>query len=159
MEFPAGTTKLEVTFKAEVHLEERPHGLRAVSYGPLVFSLPVSARWEKREYEKNGVPRIFPYCDYDIYPTEDWNYAFDSTEFLVEEKDIADIPFSESMPPVTVRARFRRISWGTEDGYPDVCAKIPESRIPYGETESLVMIPYGCTTLRMTEMPLTDTTK
>ena len=148
-----GTEKLDIAFKAEVKLEQRPHKLCAVTYGPLVFSLPVKSRWEKREYEKNGVPRTYPYCDYDIYPESDWNFAFTGTEFEVIENPLTDTPFSEKNPPLQIKADFRRIHWGFERGYLDVCAAMPRSRRPYGEMESLLMQPYGCTTLRMTEMP------
>lgn len=154
VELPANcTSKIDVTFKAEVCVEPRPYKLNAVSYGPLVFSLPIASRWEKREYTENGVPREYPYCDYDIYPESDWNFAFIGDSFTVIENELTDTPFSEENPPLQIRTDFRRIHWGMEDGYLDVCAKSPKSRRPYGETESLLMQPYGCTTLRMTEMP------
>ena len=154
MEVPAhSTVKLDITFKAEVKIEERPHKLSAVTYGPLVFSLPIRSRWEKREYEAGGVPRTYPYCDYDIYPESEWNFALDGTEFEVIENKSTDIPFDEENPPLQIKANFRRIHWGLERGYLDVCAAVPKSRTPYGETETILMQPYGCTTLRMTEMP------
>ncbi|MBQ5389549.1 MAG: glycoside hydrolase family 127 protein, partial [Clostridia bacterium] len=154
VEVPAhGIVKLDITFKANVCVEQRPYKLSAVSYGPLVFSLPIKSRWEKREYEKNGVPRTYPYCDYDIYPESEWNFAFDGADFEVIENELTDTPFSEENPPLQIRTNFRRIHWGLERGYLDVCAKVPKSRVPYGETETILMQPYGCTTLRMTEMP------
>ena len=154
VELPAhATSKLDVTFKAEIKVEERPHKLCAVTYGPLVFSLPIKARWEKREYEKNGVPRTYPYCDYDIYPESEWNFGFDGNDFEVIQNAPTEIPFDEELPPLQIKANFRRIHWGLERGYLDVCAAVPKSRTPYGETETFLMQPYGCTTLRMTEMP------
>lgn len=35
-----------------------------------------------------------------------------------------------------------------------VCAVAPESREPMAASEKLRLIPYGCTPLRMTEMPM-----
>lgn len=154
VQLPAvGITELTVRFKAEVRVEQRPHKLCAVSYGPLVFSLPIESRWEKVEYEKDGVPRTYPYCDYDIYPESEWNFAFDGADFEVIENEVTDISFSEKNPPLQIRGNFRRIHWGMEDGYELVCAKTPKSRKPYGEVETRLLQPYGCTTLRMTEMP------
>ena len=151
---PNATTELNITFKAEIVLEQRPHKLCAVTYGPLVFSLPVQSRWEKREYIENGVPREHPYCDYDIYPMSDWNFAFHGADFELVENEVGDVPFSEENPPLQIRANFRHIPWGLEEGYLDVCAKVPVSRRAYGEAETRLLQPYGCTTLRMTEMPL-----
>lgn len=59
--------------------------------------------------------------------------------------------------PGSRRCRFSEPSGafhGAEDEYTDICAKMPLSRKPYGPAERHLMQPYGCTTLRMTEMPM-----
>ena len=48
---------------------------------------------------------------------------------------------------------MQKIDWGFEDGYDDVCAKIPESTFPIGEIEEKTLYPYGCAKLRVTEIP------
>ena len=53
-----------------------------------------------------------------------------------------------------MKAEVRQIAWGLEDGYAAVCAKVPQSRIPSSETETVELYPYGCAKLRMTELPL-----
>ena len=64
------------------------------------------------------------------------------------------MPFSEETPPVTVSAMVSPIDWGLEDGYELVCAKVPQSKEPLADPVKTELIPYGCSMLRMTELPL-----
>lgn len=146
--------ELQISYEVEPMLVERPHDLRTVKYGSLVFSLPIKYEKVMHEYEKNGVERKFPYCDYEYVGKSDWNYGYCSDELKVVTNQISDIPFSSENPPVTIKAKAVKINWGLEDGYETVCAKIPESRVPVGDEETISLYPYGCAKLRMTELPL-----
>jgi len=106
------------------------------------------------EYERNGVERKFPYCDYEYLPLSDWNYAYVDAPLELCRKNITDQPFSSKFPPVTVKARVQKIDWGFEDGYDCVCSKLPNSFESMGDTEEIELYPYGCAKLRMTELPL-----
>lgn len=145
---------LTVTFDTKPEFIDRPHNLKSVRCGSLVFSLPIEYEKKMYEYERKGVERKFPYCDYEYIPKSDWGYAFSSFDFKVNRKEVTDIPFSSEKPPVTLTARMRKISWGLEDGYEHVCAKLPESRTPISDELEIELYPYGCAKLRMTEMPL-----
>ena len=146
--------EITVEFETAPYVESRPHGLNTVKCGSLVFSLPIEFEAVKHEYERNGVERKFPYCDYELLARSDWNYAFSDPSLSVEFGKSGEIPFSAKYAPVTVTAKMRKIPWGLEDGYNSVCAKVPASRLPIGEEETVTLIPYGCAKLRMTEMPL-----
>ena len=145
---------LTVTFDTKPEFIDRPHNLKSVRCGSLVFSLPIEYEKKMYEYERKGVERKFPYCDYEYIPKSDWGYAFSSFDFKINRKEVTDIPFSSEKPPVTLTARMRKISWGLEDGYEHVCAKLPESRTPISDEVEIELYPYGCAKLRMTEMPL-----
>ena len=147
---------LAVCFDTDIRIEKRPHNLNTVKWGSLVFSLPIQYEAVMQEYEKNGVERKFPYCDYEYVPKSDWNYGFSSPEFRLEPREISDVPFSGSKPPVVVKAKLQKIGWGLEDRYETVCAKIPHSIAPISEEEELELYPYGCARLRMTEMPFVE---
>ncbi len=152
---PAGKkTVIEISFDVSPVLTQRPHNLKSVKCGSLVFSLPISYDKKMLEYERNGVERKYPYCDYEYVPASDWNYAFASPFFTLEKRKISDIPFSSENPPVVLKAEMKKIPWGFEHGYETVCAKTPESTIPLSGTEEKELYPYGCAKLRMTEMPL-----
>ncbi len=150
------TRTVTVTFDTEARFEARPHGLHVVKCGSLLFSLPIAYDKEMFEYERNGTPRKFPYCDYELTPKSPWAFGFADDALAVERHPVAATPFSESEPPVTVTANLQPIDWGLEDGFETVCAKIPESRIATAEKEAMVLIPYGCAKLRMTELPFIE---
>ena len=153
-----GTQTVQVQYTFAVTLDDAGYeDLRCVNRGPLLFSVPVGAQWVKKEYVRDGVERKTPWCDYLLYPMSRWGYAFADDRFSCRIPGAlpADTPvFSPSNPPLTVRARMLPINWGTEPGYAFVCAGLPLDRTPAGEPETIEMIPYGCTDLRMTAMPL-----
>ena len=145
-----------VTFDTEAEFITRPHGLHAVKCGSLLFSLPIAYDKEMFEYERNGVPRKFPYCDYELTPKAPWAFGFADESLAVERRTVAAVPFSESKPPVTVTVNLKPIDWGFEDGFETVCAKVPESRKATADQAAMTLIPYGCAKLRMTELPFAE---
>ena len=154
-EIGAGEEKeIVIGFDVTPYFEKRPHDLNTVKCGSLVFSVPVKLEKNMLEYERDGVERKFPYCDYELVPVSDWNYAYCGEKLEIQRKEVGDVPFSSENPPVTVKASVKKIEWGYEDGYDTVCAKIPESREPISDAEEILLYPYGCAKLRMTEIPL-----
>lgn len=145
--------EINVAFDATPEFIDRPHGLKSVKCGSLVFSVPIKHEKKMLEYERDGVERKFPYCDYELIPVSDWNYAYSSNLLEVIKNGVAEVPFSSVNPPVMIKAGVKKIDWGYEDGYDTVCAKIPESREPMGDEEEVLLYPYGCAKLRMTEIP------
>lgn len=148
--------EITVCFETSPYFEKRPHNLNTVKCGSLVFSLPIKYGKKMYEYEKDGVERKFPYCDYEYIPESDWKYAYAGGALEAERNGSGDVPFSSENPPVTVKAKVRKINWGLEDGYETVCAKIPESTEPISEEEEILLYPYGCAKLRMTELPFLE---
>ncbi len=148
------TTCIEIEFETVPSMMLRPHNLRTVKCGSLVFSLPISYEKRMLEYESYKVVRKYPYCDYEYIPKSEWNYAYSSPLLKLEKREISDVPFSSEKPPVVVKAKVQNIPWGFENGYESVCAKTPESTVPLGEEKNIELYPYGCAKLRMTELPL-----
>ena len=148
--------ELLITFSFTPHFEKYAYGLNYVKCGGLIFSLPVESEKIMHEYERNGVERKYPYCDYELIPKSDWNYGFADSSLKTEIKTVGNIPFSTNEPPVIVKASMQKIDWGLEDGYESVCAKTPQSLVPISNKEELSLIPYGCTKLRMTLLPFTE---
>ncbi len=154
-----GESKIQLEFSVPVRLKDRPDGLKTVQAGSLIFSLPIKFEEKRIEYTRNGVERKYPYCDYELIPKSDWNYAFGGTDFSLKFNGIGEYPFSVSKPPVTVTADMVKINWGTRIKLKTVCRKAPKSLKPLSKKEKIELFPYGCAKLRMTEMPLVNITE
>ena len=142
-----------ISYDTTPYFEKRPNDMYTVKYGSLVFSVPIEYEKKMHEYERDGVERKFPYCDYEYIPQSDWNYAYCSDELTVVNKKISDIPFSSKKPPITLKTKVKQIDWEYADGYRTVCAKKPKSIEPIGNEKEIELYPYGCAKLRMTELP------
>lgn len=153
----SGETTLAVTLTFAPKLVNRPHSLKTAEYGPLVFALKIENQKKKIEYVAKDVERTYPYCDWSISPTSDWQFGFADSELIPVEHPEQESAFAECSPMLTLRANLVPINWGYRDGYTNVCAKTPKSRIPQGEVREVELYPYGCAKLRMTEMPLIKT--
>ncbi len=156
-EFKAGDKQsISISFETECNMIDRPHDLKCVKCGSLVFSLPREYEKVMHEYTKNDIERKFPYCDYEYKGTTPWSFGFASSELKVVRGKVDEIPFSSKNPAVTVTAKVAPINWGLEDGFKTVCAKVPESRKAEGDVREVSLYPYGCAKLRMTELPMVE---
>ena len=144
------TLKLEFSPK----LVNRPYNLKALTYGPLVFALPIKTEYKMKEYVKNGVERKFPYCDYELIGDNDFNYGFADTDFkvLFDKGDM--YPFSSKNPRVKILANMQKVDWDFAEYYKTVSEYKPNSNKGLGEIIEKTLIPYGSAKLRMTEMPI-----
>ena len=158
--FDAGKTEIVISFDAEVKLSVSPsRSLRFVECGSLVFALPVKAKVRIKEYTKKDVERKFPYCDYHYKGISEWNFAYSSKDFSVCERTLGDIPFSSDAPALVIKAKVTPIDWDYSYGYETICKRLPKSKKPIGEERDIELYPYGCTKLRMTEMPYVQNKK
>ncbi len=144
-----GSETVAVEFEFKTELIKRPNDMVCAKHGPLIFSVSIDEEWERIESIRDGESIIYPYCDFYIHPLSKWNYAFISDKFILIEHDF-DILFSALNPPLSIMADMAEISWSFEDG---VCAVVPDNREIINDKLKVKLIPYGCTNLRMTEMP------
>ncbi len=143
--------KIEVAYNFESELVERPNGLFCLKHGPLLYSVPIKGKYTAVEYVSNGVERKYPYCDYRIEPMSKWNYGFCNDGFEIKINEYS-VPFSDEKPPISISAHMKEVKWELENG--DVCSELPDLTSVSEAIETVELIPYGCTTLRMTEMPI-----
>ena len=152
--FSAILVKATVFHNKATELTEGFAGMYSVKRGPLLYALPIGEEWHCLEYEKNGVMRKFPYCDYEILPTTPFAFGFASDKFeLVEGEPEADYIFSPEGAPVALMADLAPVEWGVEDNH---CKAVPESRKATGAAQKMRLIPYGCTSLRMSVLPMIE---
>ncbi|WP_219416478.1 beta-L-arabinofuranosidase domain-containing protein [Pseudonocardia nigra] len=147
----AGEHTLVLRLPAPVRATRRYHDAVAVERGPLVFALAVGEDWR----QVGGEP---PHADWEVRPTTPWNYALEfdpdepGTAVHVEHLPVGTRPFAPDGAPVRLHVRGRRVAgWELEHG---AAAAPPPSPVrPAGPLEDLVLLPYGCTNLRVTELP------
>lgn len=135
----------------------------AVERGPLTYALKMGEKWTKvKNNQADSVHYGSSY--YEVYPSTPWNYGLlevkddklqESFE-VVKKSRVPVFPWNMDNAPITIKAKAKRIpSWKL---YNDMAGPIPYS-ITYrletaDEVEEISLIPYGCTTLRISQFPV-----
>lgn len=154
IEVGPGSHVIDVELPMALVAEPRNDALYALTRGPLVFSLPIGERWVRQDKpEAEDRPWL---NNFEVFPTTEWNYglAIDPANPMgaaaVQELPVGDCPFSPASAPVAITVPARMVPWAMERG---AAAPLPAGPAE-GPVERIRLIPYGCTNLRMTEMPV-----
>jgi DUF1680 family protein len=136
---------------------------RTIERGPLVYALRIGEEISKKD-------RGDRFGEFDeVRPKDKWNYALFhkdldelSSNFMVEELDWdGRYPWNLENAPISIKARgVRYPDWKLVNGLPLFPAwwggggwYSSEEDIPFAD---ITLVPYGCTTLRITEFPVYD---
>ncbi|MHC4103462.1 MAG: beta-L-arabinofuranosidase domain-containing protein [Planctomycetota bacterium] len=150
------TTELTLTFPMKVKAIRRYNNAIAIERGALVYSLKIGEEFKAvNQHKKFREP---PHGDWEVHPTTEWNYALDvsdqsvSKDIVFFDKPVGKMPFSPDGAPVAGRVKGIKLpQWKLINGS---AADTPKSPVQVeGTVESLTLIPYGCTNLRITEFP------
>jgi DUF1680 family protein len=134
----------------------------SIERGPLTYALKIGEEWKKVKNEKDPVDYGESY--YEVYPTTPWNYGLINfpektweAAFIVQKNANINtlFPWDPLNTPISIKTKGRRIpSWKI---YNDMTGPIPYS-INYqletaDEEKEIILIPYGCTNLRLSQFP------
>jgi uncharacterized protein len=157
---PGNFTTLDRTWKlgdrVELIFPMKPRVTRGfrqsvtIERGPIVFSLPVPAKWSK-------IVDRGPASDWQAVPAGDWNYALelspepDSSIRMTERRGTGGV-FTEAGYVVQLTVKGSKLStWEEVQGS---AGEMPENPVTaQAATTDLTLIPYGAAKLRVTAFP------
>jgi DUF1680 family protein len=129
----------------------------SIQRGPLVYALRIGEEWkwvENKDYAGDY---------WEVYPTDPWNYCLlervirdpENQIQVVKSDTIAANPWNPENAPIQLKLLAKELPEWTL--YKEMAGPMPPSPLQYSlkeqpETE-ITLIPYGCTTLRITEFP------
>ena len=154
---------VELHLPMEVTVSRWFEASATVERGPLVYALRIGEAWKKVEVPADE-ESLYGEQFWEVHPQTPWNYGLAAQDlrqdqipsaFQVVKKEVTGYPWNLDNAPVEIHAKARRLPFWTL--YNDVAGPLPASgQLPVltGDEEPIVLIPYGCTTLRITEFPV-----
>ncbi|WP_153798080.1 beta-L-arabinofuranosidase domain-containing protein [Foetidibacter luteolus] len=133
----------------------------SIERGPLTYALKIGEESKLVTNDKDPIDYGASYVE--IRPATPWNYGLVHVAdekmqqaFSVEKRSVTSYPWNPENAPLVIKAKARRIpSWQL---YNEMAGPIPYS-ITYGmesakEEEEVILIPYGCSNLRISQFPV-----
>lgn len=159
---------VELSLPMTIELENWHENSVSVNRGPLVYALRIEEEWRQKTFQPKD---IYGDTYWEVYPKSKWNYGLLDTRninpdeyFKVTvdtEKMKSDYPWTLHDAPIRIEVKAKEIPFWKL--YNDMAGPLPYSWMIYGPgtknvpEETITLIPYGCTTLRISEFPVIET--
>ncbi|SCD21951.1 putative beta-L-arabinofuranosidase [Proteiniphilum saccharofermentans] len=155
---------VELLLPMEVKVSRWHEASAAIERGPLLYALRMEENWIKVEDDRQFGTRYGEWY-YEVHSDSPWNYCLKEesirpenieTDFQVIVNEVKGYPWNVENAPVEIKTKGKRmIDWQL---YNRSAGPLPFSVQYQAETmpeEEIILIPYGCTTLRIAEFPVT----
>jgi hypothetical protein len=142
-----------IEFRSEPRVTHWFHDSAVFEYGPLVFSLPLEARWTQlKSYAEKS-------ADWQLESKTAWNYSVvtGACDASVEKHAVSAIPFDVRNPAISLRVKGRLLpGWGVNE---NSAGPVPVSPVQSAKPlQELTLVPYGAAKLRVTAFPFLEET-
>ena len=137
-------------------------GSVSMERGPLLYALKIGEQWKKSEVDQSRFKQYGKFY-YEVFPTTAWNYCIPSVSldsinknFRVVKKEFTSLyPWKSANAPIEIITKGKRIpQWTIYNGSAGPLPYSIQEQLAPGNLEEITLIPYGCTTLRITEFPV-----
>ena len=148
--------EVRLTLRMEFRYSRWFENSLGIERGPLVYALRIEEDW--RKVQRNDMT---DHEFWEVYPKSAWNYGlcseivkYDSLSMQVDSV-IADNPWNLTNAPIRVRLKAVRLPhWNLENNSAGTIRLWRKRDVRNKQFEEVTLIPYGCTTLRISQFPV-----
>ena len=162
-EWKSGDT-VELYLPMEVSVSRWYERSAAIERGPLLYALKIGEEWTKVNDDRKFGNRYGDWY-YEVHPTTPWNYCLIEdnikpeavrNEFKVIKRSVSGYPWNQKNASIEIKTKGKRMKeWQMYNGSAGPLPYSTQYQIETMPEEEITLIPYGCTTLRITEFPVT----
>ncbi len=157
--------KVELTLPMQVTVSRWYEKSAAIERGPLLYALRIGEKWSKVKDDRKFGEQYGDWY-YEVYPTTPWNYCMKEeslkpeniqSAFRVVKKNTTGYPWNVENAPLEIKVKAKRMNeWQIYNGSAGPLPYSTQYQVNTLPEEDVTLIPYGCTTLRIAEFPVTS---